>query len=258
MDAGGIVAGDFTRGGSMIRQGMLFIGVCASLTVLSAGVARADVVSATVGAKAFAGGNLWTTPSNIPGGYDGIGFAGNGGGVGYGGGLYVEGRVLRFVGAEVGITYDSSVLERNVTITGTGSKITEKITTPSWRLPLLVKVILPLSPGRLSLGIGPEFVFAGTSSPSLSVTSGPGTGTSSNALSASTTNSTMLTTDLGFTLELPFGLELPIDLRASKNLSQQSDWEQRVSVSTANGTYSVNAQNSWDFRLSVGLGYRFY
>jgi len=176
----------------------------------------------------------------------------------YGGGLYVEGRVLRYLGLELGITYDSSVLERNVTISGTGSKVTEKITTPSWRLPVLVKAILPVPSGRLSLGIGPEFVFAGTSSTSLSVTSGPGTGTSSNALSASTTNSTMLTSDLGLTLELPFSLELPIDLRASKNLSQQSDWEQRVAVSAANGTYSVNAQNSWDFRLSVGIGYRFY
>jgi len=165
---------------------------------------------------------------------------------------------LRYLGLELGITYDSSVLERNVTISGTGSKVTEKITTPSWRLPVLVKAILPVPSGRLSLGIGPEFVFAGTSSTSLSVTSGPGTGTSSNALSASTTNSTMLTSDLGLTLELPFSLELPIDLRASKNLSQQSDWEQRVAVSAANGTYSVNAQNSWDFRLSVGIGYRFY
>jgi hypothetical protein len=240
----------------MIRHGLLSLGVCASLAAFSAGTARADVFSATVGAKAFAGGNLWTTPSNIPDGYSGIGFAGDGGGVGYGGGVYVEGRLLRFVGAEIGLTYDSSVLERNVTDTGTGSKVNEKVTTPSWRLPLLAKAILPLPLGRLSLGIGPEFVFAGTSSTSLSVTSGPGTGTSSNALKANTTNSTMLTTDLGLTLELPLSLELPIDLRASKNLSQASDWGQRVDVS-ANG-YTVNGQNSWDFRLSVGIGYRFY
>jgi len=66
----------------MLRHGMLSVGVCAGLTVLASGTARADVVSATVGAKAFAGGNLWTTPSNIPGGYNGIGFAGDGGGVG--------------------------------------------------------------------------------------------------------------------------------------------------------------------------------
>src|SRR5439155_13135069 len=99
--------------------------------------------------------------------------------------------------------------------------------------------------------------FAGSSDTSLSVTSGAGTGTSSNALKASTASSTMLTTDLGLTLELPAHLEVPVDLRASKNLSQESDWLKRVDVSTAAGTYTVNAQNSWDFRLSVGLGYSF-
>jgi hypothetical protein len=242
-----------------MRPVLLPAAACAALVTLSAGAARADLISATAGAKGFAGGNLWTTPDNIPGGYSGVGFAGDGGGVGFGGGVYVEGRVLTFLGAEVGLTYDSSVLQRDVTISGGPTKVTEKVTTSSWRVPLLVKGILPVPFGRLSLGLGPEFVFAGSSDPSLSVTSGPATGTTSSLLQANTSNSTMLTGDLGLTLELPFSLELPVDLRASKNLSQESDWTKRVDLPTSvTSPYTVNAQNSWDFRLSVGLGYRFY
>ena len=133
-----------------------------ALFVLLFGVARsasAEPVEMTAGLKGFAGGNLWTTPSNPPS-PDTLGFVGNGGGVGYGIGAYYELRILSLVGAEIGFTYDHSVLQRDVTTTlpGASIKATEKITMGSLRIPLLVKGILSVPFGRFSLGIGPEFI----------------------------------------------------------------------------------------------------
>jgi len=64
---------------------------------------------------------------------------------------------------------------------------------------------------------------------------------------------------VGLALELPANLELPIELRASKNLSQDSDWASRVDAPNLPVLfpYTVAGQNTWDFRLGVGLGYRF-
>jgi hypothetical protein len=77
-----------------------------------------------------------------------------------------------------------------------------------------------------------------------------------------TKSSTMLTMGLGLTIELPLSLEIPIELRASKNLSQPDAWGDRVSWAAHDATsftppYTVQGQSSWDFRLGLGLGYKF-
>ena len=41
--------------------------------------ARADLMDVTAGVKGFAGGSVWNKPSNVPGGYEGLGFAGSAG-----------------------------------------------------------------------------------------------------------------------------------------------------------------------------------
>ena len=74
-----------------------------------------------------------------------------------------------------------------------------------------------------------------------------------------TKSSTMLTMGLGLTIELPLSLEIPIELRASKNLSQPDAWGDRVQFASAayDYPYTVQGQSSWDFRLGLGLGYKF-
>lgn len=219
-------------------------------------------VQIAAGAKGFAGGNLFSTPSDTPAGNDGLGFMGNAGGFGWGAGAYVEARFVKYVGLELDLLYDSSTLLRNVTYNNV-VKIREKVDTKSIRIPILLKGFLPVPFGKLAVFVGPEFVRPSSASPSNEVTGGAQYLTNKeqveNGIQASTKASTMLTMGVGLALELPANLELPIELRASKNLSQDSDWASRVDAPNLPVLfpYTVAGQNTWDFRLGVGLGYRF-
>jgi hypothetical protein len=215
----------------------------------------------SAGLKFFAGGNVWSTPSNITPGYTGLGFAGNGGGFGWGSALYYEARFVQHLGLELDLGYDSSTLQRDVTYNGV-VKVREKVTASGLRWGLLAKGILPTPFGRMWLGIGPEFVSGSSVSASNEVTEGRQYLTNAsqveNAISANSKSSTMLTMALGLVIHIGDHLEIPVDLRAAKNLSQESDWQKRVDTTQlAAFKYSVTAQNSWDFRLGTGLGYRF-
>lgn len=232
------------------------------MTLALANTARADMIDKSVGIKAMAGGSLWTTPSERPGGdtYEGIGFAGNGGGFSYGAGLYAEVRFIKVLSLELDLIYDKSVLMRNVdysfpNVTGT-VKVQEKIDITSWRIPILAKANLPTPFGRLFVLLGPEFVRGSSADPSLEVKDGNGS-VSGDPLHAKSANYTMLTGGLGLTIDLPPSLEIPLELRASKNWSQSDKWEERVEFDQANQRFTVDAQTSWDFRVCAGLGYQF-
>ncbi len=108
--------------------------------------------------------------------------------------------------------------------------------------------------GRLSFGLGPEFVSAMTPSASLDV---PANANGVPGTSATKAGCTRLVLDFGLAIDLPGGLELPIGMRASKAMSQPDAWTDRVQVDRVANTYSVQAESSWDFRLDLGLGYRF-
>jgi hypothetical protein len=221
---------------------------------LAAPSARADVVDTSAGVKLMAGGSLWTTPSDRPGNYDAVGFAGNGGGFSWGGGVYFEARFIKLLSLELDIIRDMSVIQRDVTYNQT-IKVREKIDITSWRIPVLAKANVPTPFGRLFFLLGPEFVRVSSADPSLEVVEGNGT-IPGDPLHAEKNNYTMLTGGLGLTIDLA-ALEIPIELRASKNLGQEDAWLDRVEVDQANSRFVVDAQTSWDFRVSAGLGYRF-
>ena len=225
------------------------------MTLSLANTARADLIDKSVGIKAMAGGSLWTTPSDRPGDYEGIGFAGNGGGFSYGGGLYAEIRFIKVLSLEIDALYDKSVLMRNVDY-GPSVKVQEKLDITSWRFPILAKANLPTPFGRLFVLLGPEFVRGSSADPSLEVTEGTAT-IVGDPIRAESANYTMITGGLGLTIDLPPSLEIPLELRGSKNMGQEDKWLDRVAVDSANQTYTVDAQTSWDFRVSAGLGYRF-
>ena len=213
---------------------------------LASSPAFALVLDSTYGLKGFAGGNLWTDPDEDFG--DGFGFQGWGGGFAYGFGGYYELRVAKVVGVELDILWEEGELYRDVDIAG--GTIRESITATNLRLPLLLKFSLPMGFSRLTAGLGPEFVVP------LSVGSDHTTKTGGvNLLSeikAEEAESTMFTMDLG----MVFGagpVDIPLSLRASKNLSQSNKWGERV-PEYGSSSYTVKAQNSWDFRLMVGVG----
>jgi opacity protein-like surface antigen len=208
-------------------------------------------VAFSAGAKFLVGGSLYGTPSNVPAGYSGLGFAGSAGGVGLGGGAYFEARFVKYLGLELGVGYDQSDLHRKITYNGTFD-VTERATSKSLRIPLLLKAIIPAEFGRLSFGVGPEFVSAMTPDARLELPAGATTNATFTAVKA---GGTRLVLDFGIAIDLPGGLELPIGMRASKALSQPDAWSDRVAATTT--SYSLKAESSWDFRLDLGLGYRF-
>src|SRR5262245_54265151 len=69
----------------------------------------------SAGALGLAGGNLLTTPEDVPGGYEGLGFASDAGGFGWGLALYGEGRFFRHLGVELRLGLDQSTVQHNVT-----------------------------------------------------------------------------------------------------------------------------------------------
>jgi hypothetical protein len=248
----------------MARHPRLFlVSTSAALVAfsLSFGVAQAQAEAqpapksfeSSVGAKLFLGGNIWTTPDDVPGGYDGLGFAAEGGGFGWGGALYYEARIVQHLGLELDLGYDTSTLLRNVTQNGFDTQ--EKVTHSGPRIGLLVKGIVPAPFGRLWAGLGPELMIASSADATLEV---EGT-EQSGAIEAEKKSSTMLAFALGMVFHVGDAIEIPVELRAAKNLTQESKWTDRVDIPpTGTGDpYTVTAQNSWDFRLGVGGGYRF-
>ena len=212
----------------------------------------------SAGLKLLAGADVWSTPSNIPADYTGLGFAGNGAGFSYGAQPYYELRIIKLIGLETGLDYEHGSFHRNVTITtaqGVVVDTRETVTINSWRLPLLAKLTIPVGVGRFSLGLGPEFTLAQSSSGTTEVTNGvpailP-------TISTRNVKPTYFMGALGFVLEIPgIGLEIPIELRASKNLSQPSALTDRVNF-TSLTSYEVRAESSWVYRLGVGIGYHF-
>lgn len=207
---------------------------------------------ASAGLKLLLGGSLWSTPENIPGGYEGLGFAGSAGGFAYGGALYAEGRFFKYLGLELDVGYDDTTLKRKVTYNGVVD-VHESVETSGMFFGFLVKGVVPAPFGRVWLGVGPQFMNPSSADPKLDPALANVT------FRAKTESSTMLNLGLGMVIHAGDLIEIPIELRAAKNLSQEADWDERVAT-TVNGnafSYEVTAQSSWDFRLGLGVGARF-
>ncbi|MBK8998604.1 MAG: hypothetical protein IPM35_23025 [Myxococcales bacterium] len=241
--------------------GPVMLGACFALRAGPALAQPAAVkpksFESSAGLKLLAGGNVWTAPSDVPGGYDGVGFPASGGGFGWGAAAYYEARFVQHLGLEFDLGYDSSALQRKVTYNGVVD-VTEKVTMSGLRTGLLFKGIVPTPFGRLWLGLGPEYVAGSSVDASIEVEENVANKQQiEDLISAKSKSSTMLTFAFGLAIHLGENLEIPVDLRAAKNLSQDSKWSDRVKVNPATFEYEVTAQSSWDFRLATGLGYRF-
>lgn len=235
-----------------------------------------DEDEGSLGAMVFLGGNFFTTPDNrrieLTGAEsDGLGFSGDAGGFGWGVGVYGEVRVVEHLGLHFGVGYDQSILSRDVDFTrivqvagGPGSSSTvameERMTMRGLRFPMLVKGIVPTTFGRVWAGVGPEVVVMRWVEGE--IIDAPATVTGS--IHTRKASSLMLLFGLGAVFNVGDAVELPIELRASRNLSQGSDWADRVEVpdppppknDPTYNPYTVKAQSTWDFRLALGLGFR--
>jgi hypothetical protein len=213
------------------------------------------LIDSSAGVKLLAGADVWSTPSNIPAGAV-FGLPGSAGGFSYGGLGYYELRIIKFIGIEADLSYQRGSFKRKTTFNDV-YEYTESVDINSLRLPILAKLNLPMAVGRFWLGVGPEFTLYQSSSGKVEQTGGPGTGQSI-AIQTRNVKPTYGTAGLGFVLEIPIiGIDIPIEFRASKDLSQPSNWNERVTYDANARNESIRAESSWVFRLGVGLGYRF-
>lgn len=238
------------------------------VTVLAAAVvtvsAPAEAAEWSAGARLSAGGNYLTEPEGVPGNYEGVGFAGDAGGFGWGAGLYLERRFFGLLGLELGLSQDLSTLQREITYSGV-VKVRERVELSTTRLGVLAKLSVGLPLGRVWAGLGPEFVIAAKGDAGNEFTSG-GQYVSpaerarvEEMIRARALGSTLLVGGAGLAFTLG-PVEVPLDLRVARNLSDESAWEDRVSLDLAGGAlagYGVAGRSSWEFRLGAGLGVGF-
>lgn len=227
-------------------------GLALACTLFARNSHALPLVDSSAGLKLLAGADLWSAPSNVPSGYDGIGFVGTAGGFSYGALGYYELRIIKFIGLEADLAYQHGSFQRKISYPG--GDITESVTMNSLRLPILAKLNVPLGLGRLWFGVGPEFTLYQSSSGSFdySATAPP----LRPSISTRDVKPTFFTGGLGLVIEIPvIGIDIPLEFRASKNLSQPSNFTERVSLS--GNQLDVRAESSWVLRLGAGVGYRF-
>lgn len=234
----------------MVSKWSALTGLALACTLFARNSLALPLIDSSAGLKLLAGADIWSAPSNVPSGYDGIGFVGTGGGFSYGALGYYELRIIKFIGVEADLAYQHGSFQRKVSYPG--FDVTESVTMNSLRLPILAKLNIPLGLGRLWLGVGPEFTLYQSSSGKAEVTAAitPPTITTRDV------KPTFFTGGLGLVIEVPaIGIDIPLEFRASKNLSQPSGVLERVSYTQT--SEDVRAESSWVLRLGAGIGYRF-
>ncbi len=217
------------------------------------------LVDFEIGAKGGAGGTLWTQPNRLPSyllGQDWA-FGPQRGGWSGGAGLYAQLRLLKALGLEIDFLFEQGQI-RETPLSGSSWKLTAK--SVEMHIPILVQGILPLPGIRIGLGIGPEFVVPIQSS---AEQSGQPLDYRGYKFKVDTVSATYLTIGLNLTPTIGH-LSIPIDLRASYNLTQSKNYENRVTVNkNAAGLqdikegFTIHYQDTWDFQLLIGLGYSF-
>jgi hypothetical protein len=227
--------------------------------LMTAQAARADFLwELRVGAKGSFTGNLYYEPdSALPGSEPFWGdtqFY-----IGGGGGLFVELNLLKFIGLEVDVLYEANALTFKEDYGGFEYDYNTRY--QQIRIPVLVKGVLPMGNAELSLGIGPEFVVGLDASVDFDyhTVATPAQKELLNSLyNAEKAGDTFLDLDFGVNIKV-WKLFIPISLRVGFNLTEPSDYEDRVELTNIGGNWhaKVRAIESYHFTLMAGVGYIF-
>ncbi len=214
----------------------------------------------SLGVKGAFGGNFVTNPDNAPIGA--IIYDDGAGGIGGGGGLYTEFRILK---GHLGLEFDL-IFEKNKNWSSiTFSNVVETdwiFTFNAVRMPLLLEGSVESESVRGSLGIGPEFVVGTGASTDIQVTEGSQyvdeneLQASRNRFTASKQTDTYICFGLGLAIKV-WKLAVTIDMRYAYNLTQPSEYDDRVkySGSTTDPDVETIASNSMDLRILLGVAY---
>jgi hypothetical protein len=211
------------------------------------------IVDLEIGAKGGAGGTLWTKPTSQPANLQDWAFSKRRGGWSGTGGLYVQLRLLKCLGIEVDALIEENRI-RETPLTGENWELTAKAVT--LHVPVLIQGLLPLPGVRIGVVAGPEFVFPISTS---AVQSSPPLNYQGYDFKVDSKFATFLTVGINITPTIGH-LSIPVDLRASYNLTQSPKYEDRVTWNSAGDVakgFTIHYQDTWDFRLLIGLGYSF-
>lgn len=200
------------------------------------------------GVKGAVGGDLWVAADNSPS-LSNMAFTETTGGFAGGVGPFVELRFIKFIALDTEFLFGwDQVIEKD---TNNGVKIKFTAKAFSFKIPILLKGVLPLPGVKLSLGTGPilEFPISGT---------GEVDQTISMKFNVKTRFSVLWAVELGMDVKLSRHFRLPIGFRAAYNLSQPSSYGDRVKFNMAGNrlkSMDMNYQNTWEFRLLMGVAY---
>ncbi len=215
----------------------------------------------SLGLKGAVGGNLLTQADATPSWA--IIYEDGAGGIGGGGGIYTEFRILKgHLGLEFDILFESNKnwgsIEFNNTVDTDWIYRFKTV-----RLPLLLEGSLEGDKTRVSLGVGPEFVVGTGATTDIEVTGGgqylePGTlDAQRRNFGAKKQTDTFLCVGLGLAIKV-WKLAITLDLRYAYNLTQPDKYLDRMTIEDlGNDQYSVRtvASSTMDMRLMLGIAY---
>jgi len=180
------------------------------------------------------------------------------------GGVFVEAIIYEHLGFEVGLHFVHRTLLEDIdwsftdntggSLTAFESHTEEEVTWHAFNVPILIKGMIRTDNTRVSLGVGPELAFVERASSKFKITDGalqsddasdgtfpfascfdgkarlPGTRCNFERIGAKPQDSVYLTVAFGIEIAAGEHFVVPIDLRWSYNLSQESDYLDRVEV----------------------------
>ena len=221
-----------------------------------------------VGVKGGVGGNLLSKPDPGPQyqghAIEGVPYEDGAGGVGGGGGLYLEFRALwGHLGIELDLLFEANKNWCNIDYDFPYGTIgTDWITRfNTVRIPLLLEGSVENELMRGSLGIGPEFVVGTKASTDIEVTEAP-TGFVDSSLDplrndflARKQTDTFLCLGIGMAFKV-WKLAISLDIRYAYNAQQPKAYDSRTRPDYDDTpSFSAVASSSMDLRILLGIGY---
>ena len=187
----------------------------------------------SAGVVGAVGGNYLTPPEDVPAGYGELAFADGAGGLGGGGGIAGEIRILwGHLGLEVDLIFERSKNWASITY-GDVVETDWIVRSTSLRIPILLEGSLENELLRASLGVGPEIAVGLGAETDVETTSGAEYVSAGDLAAirdrfgAASATDTLLTVGLGFAVKV-WVLAIRFDFRYAYNLTQPDGYLDRV------------------------------
>ncbi len=237
------------------------------LAPAAARAGKLPVFQGSAGALFTVGGDLWSDP-DFPSRLDpfvgGVPFHDMSGGYGVGGGVFFEARFIKYIGLELDLLFEGNRMwydvDYTVTVPGLGTvdgELRYNLKYTAIRMPVLVKGVFETKAMRVSLGLGPEFVFTRGDRFEIEELSDWGADLSAleDQYETVSQNDVFFCVAVGFAFKVKM-LSIPLNIRYSYNLTQPDGYEDRIG-DLEHGEHRYTASQSMDLRIMLGLAYDF-